>query len=136
MVDVLLERTEDREGHMVLSREKAEKMKIWDEVEKAYADRKASSAASSSEPREASRWTSASAHSSPARSRRPSRPQPRCAEGAGAPDARHQGQQEARQHRPLAQGAARGRERREEETTLETLAEGKVLRGTVKNITD
>src|SRR3954466_13801982 len=40
MVDVLLERTEDRNGHIVLSREKAEKMKIWDEVEKAYADRK------------------------------------------------------------------------------------------------
>ena len=39
-VDVLLERTEDRNGHIVLSREKAEKMKIWDEVEKAYDDRK------------------------------------------------------------------------------------------------
>ena len=37
IVDVLLERTEDREGYVVLSREKAEKMKIWDEVEKAYA---------------------------------------------------------------------------------------------------
>src|SRR5687767_10167034 len=40
VVDVLLERTEDREGHIVLSREKAEKMKIWDEVEKAFTDRK------------------------------------------------------------------------------------------------
>jgi small subunit ribosomal protein S1 len=40
IVDVLLERTEDREGYVVLSREKAEKMKIWDEVEKAYQDRK------------------------------------------------------------------------------------------------
>ena len=40
LVDVLLERTEDRDGHVVLSREKAEKMKIWDEVEKAYEDRK------------------------------------------------------------------------------------------------
>jgi small subunit ribosomal protein S1 len=40
LVDVLLERTEDREGYVVLSREKAEKMKIWDEVEKAYAERK------------------------------------------------------------------------------------------------
>src|SRR6187401_879104 len=39
-VDVLLERTEDREGYVVLSREKAEKMKIWDDVEKAYAERK------------------------------------------------------------------------------------------------
>src|SRR6476619_5233384 len=39
-VDVLLERTEDRDGYIVLSREKAEKMKIWDEVEKAYADKK------------------------------------------------------------------------------------------------
>ena len=40
LVDVLLERTEDRNGHVVLSRENAEKMKIWDEIEKAYADRK------------------------------------------------------------------------------------------------
>src|SRR5437879_1881042 len=40
IVDVLLERTEDREGYVVLSREKAEKMKIWDEVEKANAERK------------------------------------------------------------------------------------------------
>src|ERR1051326_4747903 len=39
-VDVLLERTEDRDGYVVLSREKAEKMKIWDEVEKAFQDRK------------------------------------------------------------------------------------------------
>ena len=39
-VDVLLESTENRHGHIVLSREKAEKMKIWDEVEKAYNDRK------------------------------------------------------------------------------------------------
>jgi len=39
-VDVLLERTEDRDGHIVLSREKAEKMKIWDEVEKAFNDKK------------------------------------------------------------------------------------------------
>src|SRR5713101_2141527 len=40
IVDVLLERTEDREGYVVLSREKAEKMKIWDEVEKAYQEHK------------------------------------------------------------------------------------------------
>jgi len=40
IVDVLLERTEDREGHIVLSREKAEKMKIWDEVERAFAEKK------------------------------------------------------------------------------------------------
>jgi small subunit ribosomal protein S1 len=40
LVDVLLERTEDRDGYVVLSREKAEKMKIWDDVEKAYAERK------------------------------------------------------------------------------------------------
>ena len=40
MVDVLLERTEDRNGNVVLSREKAEKMKIWDEVERAYTEKK------------------------------------------------------------------------------------------------
>jgi small subunit ribosomal protein S1 len=40
VVDVLLEKTEDRDGYVVLSREKAEKMKIWDEVERAFADKK------------------------------------------------------------------------------------------------
>jgi small subunit ribosomal protein S1 len=40
IVDVLLEKTEDKDGYIVLSREKAEKMKIWDEVEKAYEDKK------------------------------------------------------------------------------------------------
>jgi small subunit ribosomal protein S1 len=35
-VDVLLERTEDSDGYVVLSKEKAERMKVWDEVERAY----------------------------------------------------------------------------------------------------
>ncbi len=35
-VDVLLEKTENKEGYVVLSKEKAEKMKIWEEVERAY----------------------------------------------------------------------------------------------------
>src|SRR5512145_977683 len=30
-VEVLLEKTEDKEGYVVLSKEKAEKMKVWDE---------------------------------------------------------------------------------------------------------
>src|SRR6185295_14057394 len=33
-VDVLLEKTEDKEGYIVLSKEKAEKMKVWDDVER------------------------------------------------------------------------------------------------------
>ncbi|HET6373097.1 MAG TPA: 30S ribosomal protein S1 [Candidatus Polarisedimenticolia bacterium] len=36
LVDVLLEKTENKEGYVVLSKEKAEKMKVWEEVEKAY----------------------------------------------------------------------------------------------------
>jgi small subunit ribosomal protein S1 len=39
-VDVLIEKTEDREGYVVLSKEKAEKMKVWDEVERAYQERR------------------------------------------------------------------------------------------------
>ncbi|MEO6402533.1 MAG: S1 RNA-binding domain-containing protein, partial [Vicinamibacteria bacterium] len=35
-VDVLIERTEDRDGYIVLSRDKAEKMKVWDDVERAF----------------------------------------------------------------------------------------------------
>lgn len=37
-VDVFLEATEDHHGYVVLSREKAERMKIWDEIERAYRD--------------------------------------------------------------------------------------------------
>lgn len=36
VVDVLLEDAEDGDGHIVLSKEKAEKVKVWEEVEKAY----------------------------------------------------------------------------------------------------
>ncbi len=35
-IDVLLEKTENKEGYVVLSKEKAEKMKVWEEVERAY----------------------------------------------------------------------------------------------------
>jgi small subunit ribosomal protein S1 len=35
-VDVLLEKAEDKEGYLILSREKAEKMKVWDQIEAAY----------------------------------------------------------------------------------------------------
>ena len=39
-VDVLIEKTENREGYVVLSKEMAEKMKVWDEVERAYQERR------------------------------------------------------------------------------------------------
>ncbi len=35
-VEVLLEKTEDKEGYLVLSKEKAEKMKVWERVEQAF----------------------------------------------------------------------------------------------------
>jgi small subunit ribosomal protein S1 len=63
MVDVLLERTEDRDGYVVLSREKAEKMKIWDEVEKAFQEKKVVIGRVIERIRGASRSTSASAPS-------------------------------------------------------------------------
>jgi hypothetical protein len=37
-IDVFLEQTEDANGYVVLSREKAERMKIWDDIERAYRD--------------------------------------------------------------------------------------------------
>jgi len=37
-IDVLLEFAEDREGHVVLSREKAERIKVWDDIEKAFTE--------------------------------------------------------------------------------------------------
>ena len=35
-IDVFIENTEDYEGHIVLSREKAEKVRVWEDVEEAY----------------------------------------------------------------------------------------------------
>jgi small subunit ribosomal protein S1 len=40
VVDVLLEKTEDKDGYVILSKEKAEKMKVWDDVERAYQERR------------------------------------------------------------------------------------------------
>jgi small subunit ribosomal protein S1 len=37
-VDVYLEQTEDQNGYILLSREKAERMKVWEDIEKAYRD--------------------------------------------------------------------------------------------------
>ena len=37
-IDVFIENTEDYHGHIVLSKEKAEKVKVWEDVEKAYND--------------------------------------------------------------------------------------------------
>ena len=39
-VDVLLEKTEDLEGHVLLSKQKAERMKVWAEIEGAYKEGK------------------------------------------------------------------------------------------------
>jgi small subunit ribosomal protein S1 len=36
MVDVLVEETEDEDGRIVLSKEKADRLKIWDDISKAY----------------------------------------------------------------------------------------------------
>ena len=36
VIDVFIENTEDYEGHIVLSKEKAEKVRIWEDVEQAY----------------------------------------------------------------------------------------------------
>ncbi|MCG8455397.1 MAG: S1 RNA-binding domain-containing protein, partial [Holophagales bacterium] len=37
-VEVLLEKTEDTEGHVLLSKQKAERMRVWQEIEQAYKD--------------------------------------------------------------------------------------------------
>ncbi len=39
-VEVLLEKTEDAEGHVLLSKHKAERMRVWQEIETAYKDGK------------------------------------------------------------------------------------------------
>ncbi len=137
LVDVLLERTEDREGHIVLSREKAEKMKIWDEVEKAYADRKVVIG------RVIERIKGGLAVDIGVRAFLP----------GSQIDVRPVRNLDALRGQELRMRVIKVNKKRgnivlsrksllEEEnaekkkTTLETLAEGKTLRGTVKNITD
>src|ERR671919_2027315 len=137
IVDVLLERTEDREGHVVLSREKAEKMKIWDEVEKAYTDRKVVIG------RVIERIKGGLAVDIGVRAFLPgSQIDVRPVRNLDA----LRGQElrmrvikvnKKRGNIVLSRKALLEEENAEKKkTTLETLAEGKVLRGTVKNITD
>jgi small subunit ribosomal protein S1 len=137
VVDVLLERTEDREGHIVLSREKAEKMKIWDEVEKAYTDRKVVIG------RVIERIKGGLAVDIGVRAFLPgSQIDVRPVRNLDA----LKGQElrmrvikvnKKRGNIVLSRKALLEEENAEKKkTTLETLAEGKVLRGTVKNITD
>src|SRR5678809_1542173 len=136
-VDVLLERTEDREGHIVLSREKAEKMKIWDEVERAFAERKVVIG------RVVERIKGGLAVDIGVRAFLP----------GSQIDVRPVRNLDALKGQELRMRAIKDNKKRgnivlsrkvllEEEnaekkkTTLDTLAEGKVLRGTVKNLTD
>src|SRR5947207_7844457 len=137
IVDVLLERTEDREGYVVLSREKAEKMKIWDEVEKAYAERKVVIG------RVIERIKGGLAVDIGVRAFLPgSQIDVRPVRNLDA----LRGQElrmrvikvnKKRGNIVLSRKALLEEENAEKKkTTLETLAEGKVLRGTVKNITD
>src|SRR6187455_125674 len=136
-VDVLLERTEDREGYVVLSREKAEKMKIWDEVEKAYQERKVVIG------RVIERIKGGLAVDIGVRAFLPgSQIDVRPVRNLDA----LRGQElrmrvikvnKKRGNIVLSRKALLEEENAEKKkTTLETLAEGKVLRGTVKNITD
>src|SRR5574339_663969 len=136
-VDVLLERTEDRDGYVVLSREKAEKMKIWDEVEKAYAEKKVVIG------RVIERIKGGLAVDIGVRAFLPgSQIDVRPVRNLDA----LRGQElrmrvikvnKKRGNIVLSRKALLEEENAEKKkTTLETLAEGKVLRGTVKNITD
>jgi small subunit ribosomal protein S1 len=137
IVDVLLERTEDREGHIVLSREKAEKMKIWDEVERAFAEKKVVIG------RVIERIKGGLAVDIGVRAFLP----------GSQIDVRPVRNLDALKGQELRMRVIKVNKKRgnivlsrkvllEEEnaekkkTTLETLAEGKVLRGVVKNITD
>src|SRR5476649_1907878 len=137
IVDVLLERTEDREGYVVLSREKAEKMKIWDEVEKAYAERKVVIG------RVIERIKGGLAVDIGVRAFLPgSQIDVRPVRNLDA----LKGQElrmrvikvnKKRGNIVLSRKALLEEENAEKKkTTLDTLAEGKVLRGTVKNLTD
>jgi small subunit ribosomal protein S1 len=136
-VDVLLERTEDRDGYVVLSREKAEKMKIWDEVEKAYQERKVVIG------RVIERIKGGLAVDIGVRAFLP----------GSQIDVRPVRNLDALRGQELRMRVIKVNKKRgnivlsrkvllEEEnaekkkTTLDTLAEGKVLRGTVKNLTD
>src|SRR6187549_580586 len=136
-VDVLLERTEDRDGYVVLSREKAEKMKIWDEVEKAYAEKKVVIG------RVIERIKGGLAVDIGVRAFLP----------GSQIDVRPVRNLDALKGQELRMRVIKVNKKRgnivlsrkvllEEEnaekkkTTLDTLAEGKVLRGTVKNLTD
>ena len=112
-------------------------MKVWDEVERAYRRRarhRARHRADQGRPGGRHRRPRLPARLA---GRPPPGPQPRRADGQRASDAGHQGQQEARQHRAVAQGGPRRGERRSaRRRRSRTSTKGKIVSGVVKNITE
>src|SRR5258706_991062 len=137
LVDVLLEKTEDKEGYVGLAKEKAEKVEVWDDVERAYQERRVVVG------RVIERVKGGLAVDIGVRAFLPgSQVDIRPVRNLDA----LKGQElrmrvikvnKKRGNIVLSRKAVLEEENAERKTqTLETLEEGKVLRGTVKNITD
>ena len=107
IVDVLLERTEDREGlRRPLARESREDEDLGRGREGLPGTEGRHRPRHRTHQGRARRGHRRARVPAGIADRRASGPQPRRPARAGAPHARHQGQQEARQHRALAQGAS------------------------------
>ena len=137
-VDVLVEDAEDEDGRIVLSKEKAERLKIWDEISGAFDDDRAVEGTVIARVkgglvgRHRCQGIPAGlpGRSSPrAKPRGDDRPAVRIQD--------HQVQQAARQHRALATSAcSRPTRKRLRQDTLETLSASQIVDGVIKNLTD
>ena len=110
VIDVLLEDTEDYDGHIVLSKEKAEKVRIWEDVERAHNEgliirgRVIERIKGGLEGRHRRSRISAGIAD-----RRPACEESRFAQGQGNRMPRHQVEPQAGQHRAVAQERPRER---------------------------
>ena len=139
-VDVYIESRENDDGLVTLSKEKADKMKVWDEISAACErdeliegtiSQRVKGRPLRQDPRRREGLSARLAGRSPAH------PQPGQAHRADLPIQGHQVQQEARQHRALPGASFSRRNATSKKTkTLETLEEGKVVKGVIKNITE
>ena len=114
-IDAIVERREDASGYVVLSHEKARRIRAWDAIEAAF---KENLPGEGQGPR-ARQGRPLGRHRGPGvppglARRHPAAQEPRRPPRARARVPDRQLRQEARQHRPLAQGAHRGGRRGEE----------------------
>ena len=137
VVDVMIDHGEQLEGYVLLSHTRAARLRIWDNLEKAYQEQLVISGHVLGRVKGG---LAVDVGDQSLHARFAGRPAPRAQSGfadrPGHSRQDHQAQPAPRQRRGLAQAGRRGRDQRPQERHPRAPVEGAVVTGTVKNLTE